>query len=166
MELGTLLTTWTTLLRQSATPASMHSRSTSFFSGPTYSHATHGPHFWCWDTLAYQATVFGKYGLNLRIVGLCSYHAYNRCDGHGAYIKKAARAEQLRGAGPTSTSDFALMTRNLPAAEARGITVCSLLDVIMIKSRFGRRRISESGSRRITPTCCRNGVCLRVEASK
>ena len=93
-----------------------------------YISGDHGPHFWCWDTLAYQSTVFGKYGLKLIIVGLCSYHAYNRCDGHGAYIKKAARAEQLRGAGPTTPAEFALMVQNLPSAEARGITVCLLLD--------------------------------------
>ena len=30
----------------------------------------HGPHFWCWDTLAYQSTVFGKYGLKLHICWL------------------------------------------------------------------------------------------------
>lgn len=98
-----------------------------------YISGDHGPHFWCWDTLAYQSTVFGKYGLKLHIVGLCSYHAYNRCDGHGAYIKKSARAEQLRGAGPTTPAEFALMVKNLPAAEARGITVClSLLDVLLL----------------------------------
>ena len=72
----------------------------------------HGPHFWCWDTLAYQSTVFGRYGLKLHIVGLCSYHAYNRCDAHGANIKKAARAEQLRGAGPTTPAEFAHLVSN------------------------------------------------------
>ena len=88
-----------------------------------YISGDHGPHFWCWDTLAYQSTVFGKYGLKIHVVGLCSYHAYNRCDGHGANIKKAARAEQLRGAGPTTPEEFAHMVNNMPAAEAKGIRV-------------------------------------------
>ena len=35
----------------------------------------HGPHFWCWDTLMYQSTVFKKYGVSIEVCGLCSYHA-------------------------------------------------------------------------------------------
>ena len=83
----------------------------------------HGPHFWSWDTLAYQSTVYRKFGLKIHVVGLCSYHAYNRCDAHGANIKKAVRAEQLRGAGPKSPAEIAHMVNNLPAAEAKGIRV-------------------------------------------
>jgi hypothetical protein len=90
-----------------------------------YISGDHGPHFWSWDTLAYQSTVYRKFGLKIHVVGLCSYHAYNRCDGHGATIKKACRAEQLRGAGPTTPADFAHMVNNLPAAELKGIRVHS-----------------------------------------
>ena len=28
-----------------------------------YISGDHGPHFWCWDTLAFQSTLFGKYGV-------------------------------------------------------------------------------------------------------
>jgi hypothetical protein len=114
-----------------------------------YISGDHGPHFWCWDTLAYQSTVFHKFGLKIHVVGLCSYHAYNRCDGHGANVKKACRAEQLRGAGPTTPAMFANMVNNMPAAEAKGIRVgsqlwstCTLL--ISILSGGGFRRLEPS----------------------
>ena len=67
--------------------------------------------------------MYRKFGLKIHVVGLCSYHAYNRCDAHGANIKKAVRAEQLRGAGPKSPAEIAHVVNNLPAAEAKGIRV-------------------------------------------
>ena len=86
----------------------------------------HGPHFWCWDTLMYQSTVFKKYGVSIEVCGLCSYHAYNRCDAHGAVVKRYTRQEQLRGAGPISAADFTNMVNNLPAAANRGIQEFSI----------------------------------------
>ena len=112
----------------------------------------HGPHFWCWDTLAYQSTVFRKFGLKIHVVGLCSYHAYNRCDAHGANIKKAVRAEQLRGAGPKSPAEIAHMTNNMPAAEAKGIRVrASLVTRTFLIFVLFRRKILVTGTRTITP---------------
>ena len=108
-----------------------------------YISGDHGPHFWCWATLGYQSTVFKKFGLSLHIVGLCSYHAYNRCDAHGANIKQACRAAQLRGAGPTTPADFALMVNNMPAAADRGISVQRCLSTsIALMFLFVRQRIS------------------------
>ena len=90
----------------------------------------------------------------LHIVGLCSYHAYNRCDAHGANVKKAARAEQLGGAGPTTPAEFAHMVSNLPAAEFKGITVCPLSALLHDRAYLVcdvKLRILESGTRRTTP---------------
>ena len=96
-----------------------------------YISGDHGPHFWCWDTLAFQSTLFGKYGVKIHICGLCSYHAYNRCDAHGANIKRAARAEPLKSAGPTTSTEFAHMVNSMMAAEKRGITVCFMINVCL-----------------------------------
>jgi hypothetical protein len=83
----------------------------------------HGPHFWSWDTLMWQSTIFEKYKVKVEIVGLCSYHAYNRCDTHGANIKKAAQRISTRGGGPRSSTEFTDLINNRIAAGHRGITV-------------------------------------------
>jgi hypothetical protein len=83
----------------------------------------HGPHFWSWDTLMWQSTIFEKYKVKVEIVGLCSYHAYNRCDTHGANIKKAALRKSTRGGGPRTSTEFCEMINRMAAAAQRGITV-------------------------------------------
>jgi hypothetical protein len=41
----------------------------------------HGPHFACNETVYNESCFFNKYGKTLHDLFLCSYHAYNRCDG-------------------------------------------------------------------------------------
>ena len=145
----------------------MHTASTSSSNGPTFSplarpciSGDHGPHFWCWDTLAYQSTAFRKYGLKIHVVDLCSYHAYNRCDGHGALVKKACRAEQLRGAGPTTPAMFVNMVNDMPAAELNGIRVrnsdSTCMFLIFVLSGGGFRRLEPCGSPRPYPAQARS----------
>ena len=64
-----------------------------------------------------------RYKIKVEIVGLCSYHAYNRCDTHGASIKKAAHRQACKGGGPLTSTDFAAMITKMPAADVRGIEV-------------------------------------------
>ena len=125
-----------------------------------YISGDHGPHFWCWDTLAYQSTVFKRFGLKLHVVGLCSYHAYNRCDAHGANIKQACRAEQLRGAGPTTPAEFVTMVKNMPAAAERGISVlhCFSTSTAMMFLFLFRQRTSDRLIVLATCTSSRPGV--------
>ena len=96
-----------------------------------YISGDHGPHFWSWDTLMWQSTIFEKYKIKVEIVGLCSYHAYNRCDTHGAMIKKAAYRASTKGGGPVTSAEFRALVANIPAAEQRGITVCSSILMII-----------------------------------
>ena len=96
-----------------------------------YISGDHGPHFWSWDTLMWQSTIFEKHKIKVEIVGLCSYHAYNRCDTHGAMIKKAAYMASTKGGGPVTSAEFRALVKNIPAAEQRGITVCSSILMIL-----------------------------------
>ena len=96
-----------------------------------YISGDHSPHFWSWNTLMWQSTIFEKYKIKVEIVGLCSYHAYNRCDTHGAMIKKAAYRASTKGGGPVTSAEFRALVANIPAAEQRGITVCSSILMII-----------------------------------
>ena len=71
----------------------------------------------------WQSTIYDNYKIKVEIVGLCSYHAYNRCDTHGALIKRAAHHEACKGGGPITSSDFTALISNMPAADVRGIEV-------------------------------------------
>jgi hypothetical protein len=44
----------------------------------------HGPHFACFDTLYHEASCKKLYNIEVELLWLTSYHAYNRCDGAGA----------------------------------------------------------------------------------
>ncbi len=88
----------------------------------------HGPHFWSWDTLMWQSTIYDRYKIKVEIVGLCSYHAYNRCDTHGALIKRAAQIQARKGGGPITSTEFTALINNFPAADVRGIEVCTYID--------------------------------------
>jgi hypothetical protein len=44
----------------------------------------HGPHFACCASLYHEASCKSLYGIEVEIMWLTSYHAYNRCDGAGA----------------------------------------------------------------------------------
>jgi hypothetical protein len=49
-----------------------------------YIGGDHGPHFACFDSLYHEASCKILYGMEVELMWLTSYHAYNRCDGAGA----------------------------------------------------------------------------------
>jgi hypothetical protein len=53
-----------------------------------YVSGDHGPHFSSARTLWNESTLFEKHGIVLHMFFLCSYHAFNRCDGAGVESKK------------------------------------------------------------------------------
>lgn len=57
-----------------------------------YISGDHGPHFSSVRTVYNESTWFAKYGIKVHCYFLCSYHAYNRCDGAGVEAKRIAQA--------------------------------------------------------------------------
>ena len=53
-----------------------------------YVSGDHGPHFSSCATMYLESTFYQKYGIRLFLFFLCSYHAFNRCDGAGVESKK------------------------------------------------------------------------------
>ena len=60
----------------------------------------HGPHFSSNNTILNETNFFSKYGKKVYAIFLCSYHAFNRCDGAGVVSKRLAKQEQKQGKGP------------------------------------------------------------------
>ena len=69
----------------------------------------HGPHFSCVQTVYNETTFFERYGKKVHNKFLCSYHAFNRCDGAGVNVKRQAEAKARDGCGPLSAVDFTSM---------------------------------------------------------
>ena len=53
-----------------------------------YLSGDHGPHFSSCQTMYNESCMHRLYGIDLRVFFLCSYHAYNRCDGAGVESKR------------------------------------------------------------------------------
>ena len=53
-----------------------------------YLSGDHGPHFACNETVLWESRVKEVYGKIVEPIFLCSYHAYNRCDGAGMETKR------------------------------------------------------------------------------
>ena len=66
----------------------------------------HGPHFSALETIYNETTFHKKYGKLVRSIFLCSYHAYNRCDGAGVVPKRLSMQAQREGAGPLGASQY------------------------------------------------------------
>ena len=66
----------------------------------------HGPHFSNIQTLWNESTFFSKYGKTVHLKFLCSYHAYNRCDGAGVCVKKEAEHAARNNCGPLSAEQY------------------------------------------------------------
>ena len=64
----------------------MNKITTVFLSGD------HGPHFSAAATIYNESTFLSMYGIRLLTFFLCSYHAYNRCDGAGVEGKRLGKA--------------------------------------------------------------------------
>ena len=56
-------------------------------------------------------------------MSLTCYHAYSRCDTHGAVGRRQAVTLQLNRRAPISAKDHSNMIRNMPEAELRGYLV-------------------------------------------
>ena len=76
----------------------------------------HGPHFACNETVFNETRVWDLYGKKLHDLFLCSYHAYNRCDGAGVNVKQSAQAASRDARGPHTAADYSRLmnTSNYP----------------------------------------------------
>ena len=77
-----------------------------------YLSGDHGSHFSSGDTMYNESTWFEKYKMVVECHFLCSYHAFNRCDGAGVTAKNLSIWLQRVHLGPVSASDFALAMNN------------------------------------------------------
>ena len=69
----------------------------------------HGPHFSCVETVYNESTFFKRYGKKVHNKFLCSYHAFNRCDGAGVKVKVLSEQKTRDGCGPRSAEDYTEM---------------------------------------------------------
>ena len=69
----------------------------------------HGPHFASIQTLWDESNFHSEFGKTLVLKFLCSYHAYNRCDGAGVCVKTEANAAAINNCGPISADDYATL---------------------------------------------------------
>ena len=72
----------------------------------------HGPHFSSSKTIFNESTFHAKFGKRIRVLSLCSYHAFNRCDAAGAAVKELAHAKEKQGLALVSSSDYVFAIRN------------------------------------------------------
>ena len=67
----------------------------------------HGPHFASIQSLWDESNLLTKFQKTFELKFLCSYHAYNRCDGAGVCVKTEAEAAARNNCGPISAGDYA-----------------------------------------------------------
>jgi hypothetical protein len=67
----------------------------------------HGPHFAALRTFFDETTMFERFQVDVHIFYLCSYHAYNRCDGAGVESKKLANRQKRVRRGLRTAQDYA-----------------------------------------------------------
>ena len=60
----------------------------------------HGPHLSSNNTILNEMIFFRKYGKKVYTTFLCSYHAFNRCDGAGVVLKRLAKQQKKQSKGP------------------------------------------------------------------
>ena len=68
----------------------------------------HGTHFSDIGTIYNESGMSEKYGKEVRIVSLCSYHCYNRCDAAGVHSKKIAKQAAKESKPLKSSRDYTL----------------------------------------------------------
>ena len=66
----------------------------------------HGTHFSDIGTIYNESGMSAKYGKEVRIVSLCSYHCYNRCDAAGVHSKKIAKQAAKESKPLKSSRDY------------------------------------------------------------
>ncbi len=67
----------------------------------------HGSHFACLRTFFHESHMWERYGKLIHCLFLCSYHAYNRCDGAGVQLKRLAARKTREGIGPVHAYQYA-----------------------------------------------------------
>jgi hypothetical protein len=74
----------------------------------------HGTHFSDIGTIYNESGMSAKYGKEVRVVSLCSYHCYNRCDSAGVHSKKIAKQAAKESKPLKSSRDYtvAVITDN------------------------------------------------------
>ena len=72
-----------------------------------YLSGDHGTHFSDIRTIFNETQFYHKYGVKLHNFFLCSYHAYNRCDGAGVESKRLALAATKERRGPADAEEYA-----------------------------------------------------------
>jgi hypothetical protein len=68
----------------------------------------HGTHFSDIGTIFNESGMFEKYGKEVRIISLCSYHCYNRCDAAGVHSKKIAKQRAKESKPLASSKDYTM----------------------------------------------------------
>jgi hypothetical protein len=86
----------------------------------------HGPHFASVQTMYNETLFWKKYGKTVVLKFLCSYHAYNRCDGAGACVKLEAAAAAKNNCGPLSAGDYATLMNTTNHAETYAFTFVNI----------------------------------------
>ena len=71
----------------------------------------HGPHFSSAETVYNESTFFPLYKKKIRVLSLCSYHAFNRCDAAGAAVKSLAYQKAKENLALISAEDYAYAVR-------------------------------------------------------
>jgi hypothetical protein len=72
----------------------------------------HGGHFSSQETIFNESTFKTKYNIEVECLFLCSYHAYNLCDGVGVHSKREAEKVNKSGLLLVSAGDYAHQMRN------------------------------------------------------
>ena len=67
----------------------------------------HGPHFSSIQTIYNESTFMKRYGIEVHLFFLCSYHAYNRCDSAGVESVRIARRRTRERQGLIDAGDYA-----------------------------------------------------------
>ena len=56
----------------------------------------HGSHFSAIETIFHESTFKEKYNMEVNLVFLCSYHAFNRCDKAGQEVVMLGKVQEMR----------------------------------------------------------------------
>ena len=86
----------------------------------------HGPHFASVQTLWNESQFQAKYNKRLRVLSLCSYHAFNRCDGAGVNVKREAERAARDNCGPLTALDYATLMNTSSFSDSFSFTFAQI----------------------------------------
>lgn len=73
----------------------------------------HGSHFSSVETIYFESLIKEMYNKRVHVVSLCSYHAWNRCDGAGSKAKEAFYSWYMKNQGPEDSPEAADIVNEL-----------------------------------------------------